>query len=196
MNQRSVDPEVQAVRLVRRRPMSASNSAPQTPVRWVNVDCFVIRKSNQFFFLKSHWKRDYFFCKLSWTELGFRSMKSRNKIKVMMMMTTMILIIESLHVRGWSVQHCGLSIRSPWTQLKQQHLRTTFAITSNADIIHRFHFATDREFDAGWIVRHWNPWLVPVLILVYLIVLDEGGLEKCVGHEGKCLICQLKTRFL
>ena len=33
MNQRSVDPEVQAVRLVRRRPMSTSNSAPQTAMR-------------------------------------------------------------------------------------------------------------------------------------------------------------------
>ena len=62
----------------------------------------------------------------------------------------------------------------------KQHLRKTFAITNNADIIHHFHFATDREFDAGWIVRHWNPWLVPVLILVYLIVLDEGGLGESV----------------
>ena len=35
------------------------------------------------------------------------------------MMTMMILIIDSLHVSGWSVQHCGLSIKSPWTQLKQ-----------------------------------------------------------------------------
>nr|XP_058939986.1 protein mono-ADP-ribosyltransferase TIPARP-like [Pocillopora verrucosa] len=34
MNQRSVDPEVQAVRLVRRRPMSTSNSAPQTAMRY------------------------------------------------------------------------------------------------------------------------------------------------------------------
>ena len=180
MNQRSVDPEVQAIRLVRRRPMSASNSAPQTTVRWVNADCTVIRKSNQFFFWKVTERETTSFVSCPRTELGFRSMKSRNKIKVMIMMTMMILIIESLHVRGWSVQHCGLSIRSPWTQLKQQHLRKTFAITSNADIVHRFHFATDREFDAGWIVRHWNPWLVPVLILVYLIVLDEGGLEKSV----------------
>ena len=109
------------------------------------------------------------------TKLGFQSMKNRNIIMVMIMM---ILIIDSLHVSGWCVQHCCLSIRSPWTQLKRLHLRKTFSVTSNADIVHRFHFATDLEFDAGWIVRHWNPWLVLVLILVHIIVLDEGGSGK------------------
>ena len=90
MNQRSVDPEVQVVRLVRRRPMSTSNSAPQTAMRWVNADCALIRKSNQFFFFWSHWKRHCSFVSGPGTELGFRLMKSRNTIRVMMMMTMMI----------------------------------------------------------------------------------------------------------
>ena len=90
MNQRSVDPEVQVVRLVRRRPMSTSNSAPQTAMRWVNADCALIRKSNQFFFFLSHWKRHCSFVSGPGTELGFRLMKSRNTIRVMMMMTMMI----------------------------------------------------------------------------------------------------------
>ena len=118
MNQRSVDPEVQAVRLVRRRPMSTSNSAPQTAMRWVNADCALIRKSNQFF-LKVTERNIASFVSCPGTELGFRLLKSRNTIRVMMMMTMMILIIDSLHVSGCSVQHCGLSIKSPWTQLKQ-----------------------------------------------------------------------------
>ena len=131
MNQRSVDPEVQAVRLVRRRPMSTSNSAPQTAMRWVNADCALIRKSNQFF-LKVTERNIASFVSCPGTELGFRLLKSRNTIRVMMMMTMMILIIDSLHVSGCSVQHCGLSIKSPWTQLKQQDLRKTFAATSDA----------------------------------------------------------------
>ena len=174
MNQRSADPKVQAARLVRRRPMFASKSALQPTVTWVNTDCAPIRWSYRFFWEVTE-RGNIPFVGCPGTKLGFQSMKNRNIIMVMIMM---ILIIDSLHVSGWCVQHCCLSIRSPWTQLKRLHLRKTFSVTSNADIVHRFHFATDLEFDAGWIVRHWNPWLVLVLILVHIIVLDEGGSGK------------------
>ena len=138
MYQRIADPEVQAVYFVRRRPMFASRSALQTTVRWVNADCALIVKSYKFF-LKVPDRETSYFVDCLGTELGFRSIKSRNIIMVkMMMMIIMIWIIDSLHVSGWCVQHCCLSIRSPWTQLKQVHLRKILAVTSNAYIIHIF----------------------------------------------------------
>ena len=106
MNQRSADPKVQAARLVRRRPIFASTSALQTTVTWVNTDCALIRRSYRFFWEVT--KREISpFVGCPGTKLGFQSMKNRNIIIVMIMM---ILIIDSLHVSGWSVQHCCLSI--------------------------------------------------------------------------------------
>lgn len=46
MNQRSVDPEVQVVRLVRRRPMSTSNSAPQTAMSNPKGQVIAVERTN------------------------------------------------------------------------------------------------------------------------------------------------------
>ena len=190
MNQRSVDPEVQAVRLVRRRPMSASNSAPQTTVRWVNADCTVIRKSNQlFFFLKSHWKRDYFFCKLSWdrARLSIDEKPKQNKGDNNWKSPCTWMVCSAL----WLIHQISMnSIKATapsqdFCDYKQCRYRSSFSFCDWQRIWRRLNCSPLKPLTCSCIDFSLpdRPWL-------------RGVGEKCVGHEGKCLICQLKIRFL